>query len=103
MKLVDLMVTPTTLCSLKNSMSLRFSMALNYIDNVEIVNDVEPRMKSLLASVQVMRQHLGYPTTVPIQDLVTKVALHKLRGRCRPFENRAILWFIWQVSVAIAC
>ena len=43
---------------------VRFSMALNYMDQVEFVSDAEPTMKSLLASVQLLRQHLGYPTTV---------------------------------------
>ena len=43
---------------------VRFSMALNYMDRVEFVSDAEPTMKSLLASVQLMRQHLGYPTVV---------------------------------------
>ena len=43
---------------------VRFSMTLNYMDNVELVSDAEPTMKSLLASVQLMRQHLGCATTV---------------------------------------
>ena len=43
---------------------VQFSMALNYMDRVEFVSDAEPTMKALLASVQLMRQHLGYPTVV---------------------------------------
>ena len=39
-------------------------MALNYMDQVEFVSDAEPTVKSLLASVQLLRQHLGYPTVV---------------------------------------
>ena len=43
---------------------VRFSMALNHMDKVEFVSDAEPTMKSQLASVQLLRQHLGYPTVV---------------------------------------
>ena len=43
---------------------VRFSMALNHRDKVELVSDAEPTMKSLLASVQLKRQQLGYPTVV---------------------------------------
>ena len=38
---------------------VRFSMVLIYMDQVECVSDAEPTMKSLLASVQLLRQHLG--------------------------------------------
>ena len=34
---------------------VRFSMALNHMDKVEFVSDAEPTMKSLLASVQLLR------------------------------------------------
>ena len=43
---------------------VRLSMALNHFNRVEFVSDAEPTMKSLLASVQLLRQHLGYPSTV---------------------------------------
>eukprot|EP00435_Cladocopium_sp_Y103_P026822 s1787_g6.t1 len=43
---------------------VRFTMTLNHMDQVELVSDAEPTMKSLLASVQLLRQHLGYPTTI---------------------------------------
>ena len=43
---------------------VRFTMPLSYMDQVEFVSDAEPTMKSLLASVQLLRQHLGYPTVV---------------------------------------
>ena len=39
-------------------------MALNNMDRVEFISDAEPTTKSLLASVQLMRQHLGYPRVV---------------------------------------
>ena len=41
---------------------VRCSMALNHMDKVEFVSDAEPSMKSLLASVRLLRQHWGYPT-----------------------------------------
>ena len=34
------------------------------MDKVEFISDAEPTMKSLVASVQLMRQHLGYPTVI---------------------------------------
>eukprot|EP00435_Cladocopium_sp_Y103_P033922 s3061_g8.t1 len=43
---------------------VKFSLALNYMDQVEFVGDSEPTMKSLLGSVKLMRQQLGFATTV---------------------------------------
>ena len=43
---------------------VKFSLALNYTDQVEFVGDSEPTMKSLMSSVKLMRQQLGLATTV---------------------------------------
>ena len=43
---------------------VKFSLALNYTDQVEFVGDSEPTMKSLMSSVKLMRQQLGFATTV---------------------------------------
>jgi hypothetical protein len=43
---------------------VRFSLALNYMDKMEIVGDSEPTMKRLLNYVQLMRQQLGFCTVV---------------------------------------
>ena len=43
---------------------VKFSLALNYMDQVEFVGDSEPTMKSLMSSVKLMRQQLGFATTV---------------------------------------
>ena len=37
---------------------------LNYMEQLEFVGDSEPTMKTLLSNVQLMRQHLGFKTTV---------------------------------------
>lgn len=43
---------------------VRFSLAMNYMDQMEIVGDSEPTMKTLLNYVQLMRQQLGFSTVV---------------------------------------
>ena len=43
---------------------VKFSLALNYMDQVEFVGDSEPTMKNLMSSVKLMRQQLGFATTV---------------------------------------
>ena len=43
---------------------VKFSLSLNYMDKTEFVGDSEPTMKSLLNSVQLMRQQLGFSTVV---------------------------------------
>eukprot|EP00435_Cladocopium_sp_Y103_P051699 s1657_g16.t1 len=42
---------------------VRFSMSLKHMTQVEFISDAEPTMKALLASIQLLQQHLGYPTT----------------------------------------
>ena len=43
---------------------VRFSLMLNYMSQVEFVGDSEPTMKTLLSNVQLMRQRLGFMTSV---------------------------------------
>ena len=63
---------------------VRLSMALNHMNQVEFVSDAEPPMKSLIASVQLLRQHLGYPTTVTILGREIREEQPRLREPFRP-------------------
>ena len=65
-KMLTVMPLPSKGANLRGQAEhlVRFSMALNHMNQVEFVSDAEPTMKQLLASVQLLRQHLGYPTTV---------------------------------------
>ena len=76
---------------------VRFSMALNLMDTVEFVSDAEPIMRSLLASVQLLRQHVGYLTVVTQSRLGDK----SLKELSRPWESRGIRWSTWRVRDAL--
>ena len=51
---------------------VRFSLSLQYYNNLEVVGDSEPTMKSLLETVRNVRQSLGYGTVVTVGQPYSK-------------------------------
>ena len=65
---------------------------------MEFVSDAEPTMKSLLASVQLLRQHLGYPTVVTHSRPGDKGRTAQIEEQFRLYESRQAHSSKWPVT-----